>query len=59
VDKPIIIQVSNQGDDAYDGSEGKPVRSWERLKMLCTGNTEILLKEGKATLERLKSEIED
>ena len=60
MDSPAtIIHVSNAGDDANDGSKGQPVRSLKRLNKLCTGNTQILLEEGKATLDRLNGEIEN
>jgi hypothetical protein len=53
----VSIHVSNSGDDANDGSREKPVYSWARLRKLCTGNHEMVLMEGQATLNRLSREI--
>jgi hypothetical protein len=51
------IFVSNYGDDNNHGlGRSAPVKSRKRLYELCRGDTEMVLIEGSAILERLMTE---
>ena len=53
-----LIYISNDGDDKNDGlTIATPVRSWERVMALCDGNNEMVMMEGRSTIERLEGEI--
>jgi hypothetical protein len=54
------IYVSNKGDDKNKGLTSEtPVLSWKRLQVLCKGNQAMFLMEGKATLTRLRYELDE
>jgi hypothetical protein len=54
----VLIYISNDGDDEYDGlTVATPVRSWKRVMELCDGNNEMVMMEGRSTIERLEDEI--
>ena len=53
-----LIYISNNGDDKSDGlTMASPVRSWKRVMELCDGNNEMVMMEGRNTIERLEGEI--
>ena len=52
------IYVSDSGNDENDGSEGKPIRTWNRYLKLKTGNDEIvILGDSEKVIRRLNKEI--
>ncbi len=54
------IYVSNKGEDKNNGLTSEtPVLSWKRLQVLCKGNQAMFLMEGKATLTRLRYELDE
>jgi len=49
-----------KGEDKNNGLTSEtPVLSWKRLQVLCKGNQAMFLMEGKATLTRLRYELDD
>jgi hypothetical protein len=53
------IYISNSGDDKNDGlTIDAPIFSLARSQELYTGNHEMVLVEGRATLDRLMKEID-
>ena len=54
----VLIYISNDGDDKSDGlTMATPVRSWKRVMEMCDGNNEMVMMEGRSTIERLEDEI--